>query len=116
VNVLLALLTASASLHVTVWPHGREAAARAWTLECAPVAGTLPRRSNACTRLSRMTRPFAPVRKNVACSDIYGGPQVAVVTGSFEGRRVYAVFNRKDGCQIARWDRVRFLFPVAVSG
>jgi hypothetical protein len=113
VNVLLALLTASASLHVTVWPHGRDAAARSWTLECAPAAGTLPRRATACTRLSRMSRPFAPTRRNVACSDIYGGPQVALVTGSFEGRTIHATFNRTNGCQVARWDRVRFLFPIS---
>jgi hypothetical protein len=115
-NILLALLTASASLHVTVWPHGRDGAARTWTLRCAPAGGTLPRPARACAKLSLLTRPFAPVPRNVACTQIYGGPAVAVVTGSFEERRVRAVFNRTNGCEIARWNRLRFLFPVTVSG
>jgi hypothetical protein len=63
-----------------------------------------------------LSQPFAPVPRNVACSQIYGGPAVALVTGSFAGRRVRAVFNRKNGCEIARWNRLSFLFPVAVSG
>ena len=113
--VLAALLTVSASLHVTVWPHGPGDPSRSWTLTCAPTTGTLPRAAAACDRLSRMTRPFAPVPRNVACTDIYGGPQTAVVTGTFRGRALHARFNREDGCQIARWNRVRFLFPVSVA-
>jgi hypothetical protein len=37
------------------------------------------------------------------CTQQYGGPQVAVVTGSFHGRTVNARFQRTDGCEIARW-------------
>jgi hypothetical protein len=33
------------------------------------------------------------------------------VVGSLRGRRVDTTFKRTDGCQIARWDRVDFLFP-----
>ncbi len=58
-----------------------------------------------------MRKPFAPVPIGVACPDIYGGPQTALVTGTFRGRGVHATFNRHDGCEIARWDAVRFLFP-----
>jgi hypothetical protein len=47
----------------------------------------------------------------MACIEIYGGPQVAEVRGTFRGRQVAARFSREDGCQIERWDRVRFLFP-----
>jgi hypothetical protein len=41
---------------------------------------------------------------------IYGGPQTARVRGTYRGRKVEAVFNRKNGCEIARWKRVAFLF------
>lgn len=37
------------------------------------------------------------------CTQQYGGPQVAVVTGSFHGRTVDSVFTRTDGCEISRW-------------
>ncbi|WP_457965504.1 subtilase-type protease inhibitor [Arthrobacter sp. D1-29] len=37
------------------------------------------------------------------CTQQYGGPQVAVVTGTFRGRPVSAQFRRTDGCEIARW-------------
>ena len=67
---LLAALVASTSLHVTVWPHGPDGPKRAWTLRCTPVAGTLPHRAAACRRLLRMTRPFRPVPKDAACTEI----------------------------------------------
>ena len=37
------------------------------------------------------------------CTQQYGGPQVAVVTGWFRGREVNSTFSRIDGCEIARW-------------
>jgi aminoglycoside phosphotransferase (APT) family kinase protein len=37
------------------------------------------------------------------CTQQYGGPQVAVVTGTVDGRTVNARFQRTDGCEIARW-------------
>ncbi|TLM75168.1 serine protease inhibitor [Pseudarthrobacter sp. NamB4] len=37
------------------------------------------------------------------CTQQYGGPQVAVVTGTFHGRTVESVFTRTDGCEISRW-------------
>ena len=37
------------------------------------------------------------------CTQQYGGPQVALVTGTFHGREVTATFKRTDGCEIARW-------------
>jgi hypothetical protein len=37
------------------------------------------------------------------CTQQYGGPQVAVVTGWFLKRKVDSRFSRTDGCEIARW-------------
>jgi hypothetical protein len=43
------------------------------------------------------------------CTQQYGGPQVAEVTGTFHGRQVRAVFRRTDGCEIARWNTLSAL-------
>jgi hypothetical protein len=89
---------------------GGDSVTRTWTLRCPP-GGTLPNPARACSRLAELDHPFAPVPKSAACTAIYGGPQVAEVRGKFKGRRVNARFSRGDGCEIARWNRVRFLFP-----
>ena len=47
----------------------------------------------------------------MACTEIYGGPQEADVRGTFRGRRSMPSFNRTNGCEIERWDKVEFLFP-----
>ena len=107
----------SGDLRITVWPQGPdEEGVRVWRLRCDPAGGTVPRPATACTRLAAIERPFAPVPKDVGCTQIYGGPQVARVVGTFRGRRIWATFKRTDGCEIARWNRVRFLFPGAGTG
>ena len=115
-NVLAAILLASAStsLHITVWPNGPDHTPKqAYTLRCAPLGGTLPHRIAACRQLARLKKPFAVTPKNIACTEIYGGPQEALVTGRFRGALVRARFNRRDGCEIDRWNRIAFLFPAA---
>jgi hypothetical protein len=112
---LLALALAgspSAQLTITVWPTGPAHAARVWTLRCDPVGGTLPRRGAACSRLAALRAPFAPTPPETACTQIYGGPQEALVRGSFRGGKVWARFARSNGCAVSRWNRVAFLFPV----
>ena len=112
----LAILLAATSLHITVWPNGEgNTPKRAYTLRCAPVGGTLPHRAAACRRLAALKAPFAPTPKNLACTEQYGGPQQALVTGRFRGHLIRARFSRKDGCEISRWSRVAFLFPGAVA-
>jgi hypothetical protein len=111
-SLLAAVLVATTSLSITVWPNGEgNPGKHTYTLSCAPARGTLPQRASACKKLLVLKRPFAPTPRNVACTAIYGGPQEALVTGKFRGRIVRARFNRKNGCEIGRWNRVRFLFP-----
>jgi hypothetical protein len=100
------------NLRIVAWPSGPEGeGVLAWRLRCDPAGGTLPRAAVACRQLGALARPFAPVPKDLGCTQIYGGPQVARVTGTFERRRIWARFKRTDGCEIARWNRHRFLFP-----
>jgi Subtilisin inhibitor-like len=83
-----------------------------WTLRCGPVGGTHPRRAATCRELARLgRRAFEPVPPDMACTELYGGPQIAIVTGEVDGRRVWVKLTRVDGCQIARWDRVPSLLP-----
>jgi len=94
------------SLTVRYWPNGRDAGERTvWTLRCDPARGTLARPGRACPRLADGgLKLFAPVPKNMVCTQIYGGPQVARITGRLRGERVSAIFSRSDGCQIGRWN------------
>jgi hypothetical protein len=96
------LAAITAALTITVWPQGTSGPSRTHVLRCP--------RDPVCARLARVSKPFAPVPRGVACSQIYGGPQVALVRGTYEGRRVWARFKRSDGCQVERWNRIAFLF------
>lgn len=117
VIALAAPAQASDELRVTYWPEGRDRDARSrWTLRCSPAGGTLPRPAAACTRLDRMKAPFAPLRKDLICTEIYGGPQEAIVAGTYEGRRIWIKLTRRNGCEIARFERLRFLVPNLSSG
>jgi hypothetical protein len=106
-----ALAIVAVSLTIVVWPDGNPGPSHAWTLRCSPVGGTLPARAAACRRLAVLKDPFAPVPPGMACTELYGGPQTALVRGTFRGRRVWTYFRRRDGCEIARWQQVKFLFP-----
>ena len=115
-NVIAAILLASTSLHISVWPHGLgHPGKKEYALRCAPAAGTLPKPGTACTKLLSLRGAFAPTPPGMACTQIYGGPQVALVAGRFRGKLIRAHFGRKNGCEIARWNRVRFLFPGVVA-
>ena len=99
---------AETTLKVTYWENPARTSVRdVWTLRCNPVGGTLPRAAVACRRLASVgAKPFAAVPRDAVCTQIYGGPQVAQVIGTVEGKRVWAKFNRTNGCQAARWDRL----------
>jgi Ca2+-binding RTX toxin-like protein len=99
------------ALRITVWPAGRGSGSYTRTLSCGPPAGTVRRPAAACAALGRLERPFEPVPRGAVCTQVYGGPQTALVRGRYRGAPIYASFNRRDGCQIARWKRVKFLFP-----
>ena len=111
-----AVALAPTSLTVTAWPEGQRAGGgKTWTLTCGPVGGTHPQRARACRQLAAVPAPFAPAPEDVVCTEIFGGPQEALVRGRYRGRRVWVRFSREDGCQIARWDRVRAVFPIPVG-
>jgi hypothetical protein len=90
---------------------------RVLTLRCAAKAtGTVPNRAAACARLHRLgPTAFRPTRPNTACTEIYGGPSIARITGTFLGFPLWVKLSRGNGCEIARWQRVAFLLPQPAS-
>jgi hypothetical protein len=108
-------------LFVAVWPQGNDRAERHhYGLRCrgpggeysSNVAPITARR--ACQRIVNLgLKAFEPVPRNVACTEVYGGPAVARVSGAIAGKVVDARFKRTDGCEIARWERLGFLLPGA---
>jgi Subtilisin inhibitor-like len=104
--------TGSARLTISVWPEGRgdRQPVRNVTLRCRPDGGGHPRPGYACARLFANLGALSPVPPSRVCAAIYGGPQQAVVAGSVNGRRIRATFNRRNGCEISRWNRLAVLF------
>ncbi|MGW1465266.1 SSI family serine proteinase inhibitor [Streptomyces sp. NPDC002308] len=95
-----------------------------YELTCAPAAGTRsgtraggdhPQAQAACDRLAEAEGAgddlFRPVDKDAMCTQMYGGPATARITGTWRGRPVDTTVNRKNGCEIARWNALRPLLP-----
>jgi Subtilisin inhibitor-like len=104
----------NASLKVTVWPNGKKGASHTWTLRCTYPGprGTHPSPQAACLALSRHPKALKPVPQGIGCTQQWDGPQVALVRGTFRGKRIRATFKRTNGCEIGRWDALRALLPV----
>jgi hypothetical protein len=86
------------------------------TLRCTSTATTGTGRlrdlaARACrTARARRATLHGP-RADEVCTEIYGGPQVARVTGSVGSKRVARRFDRTNGCRISEWDRLSPLLP-----
>lgn len=59
-------------------------------------------------------RLLIPPPAGRTCTEIYGGPDVAHVTGAIEGAAVDASFDRANGCGIADWDLVASIIGPAL--
>lgn len=82
--------------------------AHVFTLVCRSgrlTESTLPDPAGAVAAVERFgERIFFPTPgPPKLCTQQYGGPQVAVVTGHYGGRTVQSLFSLTDGCEIARW-------------
>ena len=87
--------------------------AQDWTLTCAGSAeGSHPSADAACGHLAGLVDPFAPLPDDVVCTEQYGGPQTARVTGRWDGASVDLELSRSDGCRIAQWDSLGPLLPI----
>lgn len=86
---------------------GQDAQPREWTLHCDPPGGSHPAPEAACAALAAASDPFKPVPPDAICTQIYGGPQTATLEGTWRGERVHATYNRKNGCEIHRWEAIK---------
>ena len=101
-------------LTITVWPQGRGAdkAVSTARLTCRPPGGTHPHPVKACRRLFANLGALVPIPPNRLCLGVYGGPQVAYVRGSLKGRQVRSWLNRKNACEIRRWNALGIVLRV----
>lgn len=87
-----------------------------YVLECEPAGGTLPRPADACARLGPAADdPFAPVPSEAVCLQIYGGPETVTVWGVSGDRQIRATFNRRNGCEMARYQRLMELLGLSAQ-
>ena len=50
-----------------------------------------------------------------ACTEIYGGPDEAFISGEINGQSIDATISRSNGCEIDRWEKLVGLIPPAVG-
>ena len=97
--------TARYDLTVTYWREGKGGPSRTASLTCDPVGGTHLEAEKACAALDAHAEALHAVPGDLACAEIYGGDQVAEVTGVTPSTgSLRALFDRTNGCEIARWD------------
>jgi hypothetical protein len=83
-----------------------------WRLTCHPAGGTHPNPEAACRALeTNGTAALPPVAEDKACTQIYGGPETANITGTWQGKQIMSSFARNDGCQIRRWKLMEEVLP-----
>lgn len=97
---------------VIEYDPGEGARVERYTLRCGDsVEGDLPDAEAACQHLAGLEEPFAPVPDDAICTQQFGGPQTAHVTGQWRGEPVDLQLSRTDGCRISQWDRLGSLLP-----
>jgi hypothetical protein len=84
-----------------------------WTLTCDPVGGTHPDPARACAVLEQHRSALDPVPADKMCAQVYGGPERATITGTWQHGQVTATLSRINACETARWDA---LVPLVPSG
>lgn len=84
-----------------------------WTLTCAPAGGNHPDPKAACAALQAHEEALQPVPPDRACTEQYGGPDRATITGTWRGKPVNSILSRTNGCEIGRWDALAGLLPRA---
>ncbi|MFE5941120.1 SSI family serine proteinase inhibitor [Streptomyces sp. NPDC056480] len=113
----LPLLSPPEKLTVTVSESGHPEADGTFELRCDDrTGGDHPARENACERLEQLAKegadPFKPVPADQVCAQMYGGPALAHITGTWQGRTVDARFSRANGCEINRWENLEPVLPL----
>lgn len=108
----------NAELSIIITPSEGEPET-SYTLVCAdgvPAAESVhPAADAACSALKENAGLLSPNTPGTAqaCTQQWGGPQKATVTGVVDGVPVDAAFSRTNGCEISSWDAARDVLGVA---
>lgn len=102
----------NAELAIMVKPSESEPALN-YTLVCKDGApadeSSHPSAAAACTALKDNPAVLSPAPRSTdqACTQQYGGPQQATVTGIVDDSPVDVSFARRDGCEIGLWNAAK---------
>lgn len=58
-----------------------------------------------CDLLAEDPGMFAEVSRDLACIELYGGPDTIEVEGTIDGSPVKTTLSRINGCEIERWQK-----------
>jgi hypothetical protein len=104
--------TEAGDTDLTIVVNDGSGSAVTWRLTCHPPGGTHPNPEAACRVLeANGTAALPPVPNDKACTQIYGGPETADISGTWQGKPIKSKFARNDGCQISRWKLMEGLLP-----
>ena len=97
---------AGIDLDIVVRADGKTTSAE-YSLQCAGAtaleSSKHPRAAEACDLVSRHPQILDPAPANQMCTEQYGGPATASVSGTIDGRAVSREFDLKNGCGISAW-------------
>ncbi|ALE06983.1 hypothetical protein AL755_18485 [Arthrobacter sp. ERGS1:01] len=82
----------------------------------APAPGSdLPTAAQACAALRKSPQLLAQTTPPAGqlCTEQYGGPQQAVVSGTVDGTAVRASYSLRNGCEISAWNAVKDIVGAA---
>ena len=65
----------------------------------------------ACAHLEGLEDPFAPLPTDMVCTEQYGGPETARITGRWHAEDVDLELSRTNGCRISQWESLGPLLP-----
>ncbi|PQZ89561.1 hypothetical protein CQ018_15520 [Arthrobacter sp. MYb227] len=106
-------------LSISIRANGKVQSAH-YTLNCSgsAVAKTSdhPLPSEACELLAKSPQILDPAPSNQMCTEQYGGPATALVTGTRDGKAVNREFDLKNGCGISDWGNALPLLVQQPSG
>lgn len=73
--------------------------------------------AEACERVRRLATFLAGAPDpDRICTQVFAGPEMAAVRGVIGGRLVRRAFSRRNGCEIADWDRMGSLLGLGTIG
>lgn len=84
-------------------------------LSCDPLGGDHPAGQAACDALLKAAATLAPPAGDRACTEVYGGAEMARITGTVRGAAVDRALDRANGCGIADWEALGVVLPKPVG-